>query len=144
MPTAAPVLQPDGMKVVNYATYTPIQEKVAAWVAALPRDAVLKLLDEHEVVASAVNSSRDIVQDPHFLARTLVPITGSEILGPALVPGPVLHLDGYPGPAYDGVPGIGEHTAGILTELLGLGPAELGELAGQNVISKPDGPNGPA
>jgi crotonobetainyl-CoA:carnitine CoA-transferase CaiB-like acyl-CoA transferase len=114
-----------------------IQEKVAGWVAGLPRSAALKLLDEHEVVASAVNSSRDIVQDPHFLLRTLLPITGSEILGPALVPGPVLHLDGYSGPAYHGVPGIGEHTAAVLGELLEIGPAELGDLAGQGVISGP-------
>jgi crotonobetainyl-CoA:carnitine CoA-transferase CaiB-like acyl-CoA transferase len=121
-----------------------IQEKVAAWVAALPRDAALKLLDEHEVVASAVNSSLDIVQDPHFMARTLLPITGSDILGPALVPGPVLHLDGYSGPGYHGVPGIGEHTAAILGELLEIGPAELGDLADHGVISGPDGQNGPA
>lgn len=114
-----------------------IQEKVAGWVAGLSRGAALKLLDEHEVVASAVNSSRDIVQDPHFLERTLLPITGSEILGSALVPGPVLHLDGYRGPAYHGVPGIGEHTAAVLGELLEIGPAELGDLAGQGVISGP-------
>jgi crotonobetainyl-CoA:carnitine CoA-transferase CaiB-like acyl-CoA transferase len=112
-----------------------IQEKVAAWVAGLSRDAALKLLDEHEVVASAVNNSRDIVQDPHFMVRTLLPITGSEVLGQALVPGPVLHLDGYPGPVYDGVPGVGEHTAAVLGELLDIGPAELGDLAGQGVIS---------
>jgi len=121
-----------------------IQEKVAGWVAALPRDAALKLLDEHEVVASAVNNSRDIVQDPHFMLRTLLPITGSDVLGQALVPGPVLHLDGYPGPSYDGVPGIGEHTAAVLADLLEIGPAELADLAGQGVISGPDGPNGPA
>ena len=116
-----------------------IQEKVSAWVAGLPRDAALKLLDEHEVVASAVNNSRDIVQDPHFMLRTLLPITGSEVLGQALVPGPVLHLDGYPGPGYHGVPGIGEHTAAVLGELLDIGPAELGDLAGQGVISGPGG-----
>jgi crotonobetainyl-CoA:carnitine CoA-transferase CaiB-like acyl-CoA transferase len=121
-----------------------IQEKVAAWVASMPRDAALKLLDEHEVVASAVNNSRDIVQDPHFMLRTLLPITGSEILGHALVPGPVLHLDGYPGPGYHSVPGIGEHTAAVLTDLLEIGPAELADLTGQGVISGPDGPNGPA
>jgi crotonobetainyl-CoA:carnitine CoA-transferase CaiB-like acyl-CoA transferase len=109
----------------------------------MPRDAALKLLDEHEVVASAVNNSRDIVQDPHFMLRTLLPITGSEVLGHALVPGPVLHLDGYPGPGYHSVPGIGEHTAAVLTDLLEIGPAELADLAGQGVISGPDGPNGP-
>ena len=86
----------------------------------------------------SVNVSGRQLDDPQFPDHVLGAVAVSGL------PGPVLHLDGYPGPAYDGVPGIGEHTAGILTELLGLGPAELGELAGQNVISKPDGPNGPA
>ena len=30
MHQAVPVVQPDGMKVVNYATYTPVREKVVA------------------------------------------------------------------------------------------------------------------
>jgi crotonobetainyl-CoA:carnitine CoA-transferase CaiB-like acyl-CoA transferase len=81
-----------------------------------------------------VNDARDIVADPHFLERTLVDVTGSDVLGPALMPGPVLHLASYPGPGYDGVPGIGEHTRPVLTQALGLAPGELDALAGRGVI----------
>jgi crotonobetainyl-CoA:carnitine CoA-transferase CaiB-like acyl-CoA transferase len=50
------------------------------------------------------------------------------------MPGPVLHLSGYPGPRYDGVPGIGEHTRAALAESLAMSSAELDDLARQQVI----------
>jgi len=111
-----------------------IQEIVTGWVATRSRADVLKILDEFEVVSAPVNDSRDIANDPHFLERTLVQLTGNETLGPAIMPGPVLHMTSYPGPVYDGVPGIGEHTTAVLTDALGLPPAELAELASRRVI----------
>lgn len=118
-----------------------IQQVVATWVAARPRDEVLRVLAEFEVVASAVNDARDIVADPHFRERTLVELTGSAILGSLCVPGPVLHVGGYDGPSYHGVPAVGEHTAGYLGEMLGLGPAEIACLTERRVVSAP--PVGP-
>jgi crotonobetainyl-CoA:carnitine CoA-transferase CaiB-like acyl-CoA transferase len=111
-----------------------IQREVSTWVAARPRAEILKILDEFEVVSASVNDARDIVADPHFQERTLVDVTGSDVLGPALMPGPVLHLASYPGPGYDGVPGIGEHTRPVLTQALGLTRGELDVLAGRGVI----------
>ena len=111
-----------------------IQEIVTDWVGTMPRADVLKILDEFEVVSAPVNDSRDIASDPHFLTRTLVQLTGNETLGPAVMPGPVLHMASYPGPAYDGVPQIGEHTTAVLAAALKLTPAELDELAGRGVI----------
>jgi crotonobetainyl-CoA:carnitine CoA-transferase CaiB-like acyl-CoA transferase len=52
----------------------------------------------------------------------------------ALVPGPVLRMASYDGPLYDGVPGIGEHTASDLAELLGMSDEELAELDRAGVI----------
>lgn len=43
-------------------------------------------------------------------------------------------MDSYDGPVYDGVPGIGEHTAAVLPELLGLSSAELGTLGDAGVV----------
>lgn len=111
-----------------------LQEIVVAWVRARPRDETLRILDEHEVVAAAVNDSSDIVQDPHFLERTLVDLAGT-VLGPALTPGPVLHVRDYDGPTYDGVPSVGEHTRSVLTELLGTTEEELAELGAAGVVS---------
>jgi formyl-CoA transferase len=111
-----------------------IQHLVSSWVAARPRAEVLKILDEFEVVSAAVNDARDIVADPHFRDRTLVELTGSDVLGSVLMPGPVLHLASSAGPSYDGVPEIGEHTRTVLTEMLQLTPAELDGLSGRGII----------
>ena len=66
-------------------------------------------------------------QDPHFLERTLVELTGGDGLGGVLMPGPVLHLQAsYDGPSYDGVPAIGEHTEQVLAALLDDRPGRAG------------------
>jgi crotonobetainyl-CoA:carnitine CoA-transferase CaiB-like acyl-CoA transferase len=98
-----------------------LQLMVRTWVGARPRAEALSILDEFEVVCSQVNDASDIVEDPHFQERTLVELTGSDVLGKVLMPGPVLHVASYAGPTYDGVPAIGEHTAEVLDELLGVG-----------------------
>ncbi|MBK1787338.1 CaiB/BaiF CoA transferase family protein [Prauserella cavernicola] len=89
-----------------------VQQEVRDWVRSLDRDAALAVLEEYEVVSAPVNDAADIVADPHFRERTLVGLGGGLVM-----PGPILHLDGYAGPAYDGVPGVGEHTAEVFAEL---------------------------
>ncbi|WZH52433.1 MAG: CoA transferase [Nocardioides alkalitolerans] len=110
-----------------------LQEIVKAWVGERPRAEILADLDKFEVVCSQVNDASDIVEDPHFLDRTLVELTGSEALGRVLTPGPVLHVGSYAGPTYDGVPGIGEHTGAVLREVLGLDGAEVDRLVAAGV-----------
>ena len=70
-----------------------LQALVKGWVAERPRDEILKVLDEYEVVCSQVNDASDIVEDPHFKERTLVELTGVEALGRVLMPGPVLKFE---------------------------------------------------
>ena len=120
--------------VARMANNDAIQEIVRAWVGARSRAEALKILEAAEVVCAPVNDARDIAADPHFLERTLVRLTGSEVLGPVLMPGPVLHLAGYAGPVYDGVPGIGQHTSQVLAEALGLSTGDLDDLAGRGII----------
>ena len=136
--------QPDLIKDPRFATNAArlannelVQKQVADWVGSLPRDQVLAVLEEHEVVSSPVNDASDIVVDPHFLERTLVQITGNEKLKSVLMPGPVLHMSSYAGPEYHGVPEIGEHTHTVLAEEFEFSEAELAELADQGVISAP-------
>lgn len=112
-----------------------VQKMVIDWCATMPRAEVLATLEKFEVVSAAVNDASDVVQDPHFLERTLVEITGNDVLGKVLMPGPVLHMKSYDGPVYDGVPGIGEHTADILTAELSLSAEELADLAGRGIVT---------
>ena len=136
--------QPDLIKDPRFATNAArlannelVQKQVADWVGSLPRDQVLAVLEEHEVVSSPVNDASDIVADPHFLERTLVPITGNETLKSVLMPGPVLHMASYSGPEYRGVPSVGEHTHAVLAEEFRFSETELTQLADSGVISAP-------
>lgn len=110
-----------------------LQEIVIDWVRQRPRDETLAILQRYEVVAAAVNDASDIVADPHFVERTLRPLTDS-LLGAAQVPGPVLHVTGFDGPAYDGVPRIGEHTGSVLAEA-GVDEATRARLVADGVVS---------
>src|SRR5690606_10191975 len=136
--------QPDLIRDPRFATNAArlanselVQKQVADWVGSLPRDQVLAVLEEHEVVSSPVNDASDIVADPHFLERTLVPITGNETLKSVLMPGPVLHMASYSGPEYCGVPSVGEHTHAVLAEEFRFSETELTQLADSGVISAP-------
>lgn len=120
--------------VARMAHNEELQGYVADWVRARPRDAVLADLEAYEVVAAPVNDARDIVEDPHFLERTLVQLAGTVLGGGALVPGPILHLDSSPDPRYEGVPRVGEHTEPVLGELLGLSGPELAALGEDAVV----------
>lgn len=131
-----PDLQTDERYSTNaarMANNAALQEIVIDWVKQRPRDEVLAILDKFEVVAAAVNDSSDIVADAHFAERTLTALTGSP-LGDALVPGPILHVAGYDGPTYEGVPDVGEHTAEVL-DAAGIGAAELAKLMADGVVS---------
>ncbi len=113
-----------------------IQAIVIDWVASMPRDEVLAVLEKHEVVCAAVNDARDVVADAHFRERTLVELTGNDVLGRVLMPGPVLHLRDYDGPRYDGVPLIGEHSYAILSDWTGLSESEFDALQAAGVLSQ--------
>lgn len=111
-----------------------LQAIVIEWVKQRPRDEVLAILDQHEVVSAAVNDSADIVADLHFAERTLTRLANTALGAEALVPGPILHVNGYDGPSYDGVPAVGEHTAEVLADI-GVPADEIARFAASGVIN---------
>lgn len=113
-----------------------VQQVVRDWVGSMPRDEVLRILEDAEVVAAAINDASDIVGDPHFQQRTLVDLV-DPVLGRGTVPGPIVHLEGTAAPEYVAVPRVGEHTAEVLAELAGLGQEELAALAADGVVAIP-------
>jgi crotonobetainyl-CoA:carnitine CoA-transferase CaiB-like acyl-CoA transferase len=112
-----------------------LQAIVIDWIKGRRRDEALAILEKFEVVAAAVNDASDIAHDPHFVDRTLRSITNT-VFGDTLVPGPVLHMDGYDGPEYDGFPEIGQDTEAVLTEVLGMDIEEINSLRAERVVSQ--------
>ena len=135
--------RPDIIKDPRYATNAArmehnedMQKIVSEWVATQPRTEILAILESHDVVAAGVNDARDVTEDPHFSERTLVDLTGSDLLGKVKMPGPILHVSSYSGPEYAGVPAIGQHTKEVLQDFLGFDDARIQSLAQSGVISR--------
>ncbi len=135
--------RPDIIKDPRYATNAArmehnedMQKIVSEWVQTQPRTDILAILESHDVVAAGVNDARDVTEDPHFSERTLVDLTGSDLLGKVKMPGPILHVSSYSGPEYAGVPEIGQHTKEVLQDFLGFDDAQIQSLAQSGVISR--------
>ena len=135
--------RPDIIKDPRYATNAArmehnedMQKIVSEWVQTQPRKEILAILESHNVVAAGVNDARDVTEDPHFSERTLVDLTGSDLLGKVKMPGPILHVSSYSGPEYDGVPEIGQHTKEVLRDFLGFDEDRIQSLAQSGVISR--------
>jgi crotonobetainyl-CoA:carnitine CoA-transferase CaiB-like acyl-CoA transferase len=134
--------RPDIIEDPRYATNAArmehnedMQRIVAEWVGRESRERILGILDSYDVVAAAVNDAKDITEDPHFIERTLVDLTGSDILGAIKMPGPILHVSSYSGPEYIGVPEIGQHTSEVLSGLLGYTEDRIASLTSEGVIT---------
>jgi len=135
--------RPDIIKDPRYATNAArmehnedMQKIVSEWVQTQPRTDILAILESHNVVAAGVNDARDVTEDPHFSERTLVDLTGSDLLGKVKMPGPILHVSSYSGPEYAGVPEIGQHTKEVLRDFLGFDEDRIQFLAQSGVISR--------
>jgi crotonobetainyl-CoA:carnitine CoA-transferase CaiB-like acyl-CoA transferase len=98
-----------------------IDAALAAWLAPLPAAAAAADLRRAGVPAAALADALDLVADPHLQARGFWQRHGVGVL-----PGLPWHASF--GRADGPAPGLGEHTEAVLSEMLGLSPAEIGAL----------------
>jgi CoA:oxalate CoA-transferase len=102
-----------------------LDREIGAWMAPQNVDEVLAILERHSIPAGPVLDIPSLVTDPQFLAnRTIVNV---EYPGLGRVPllAPPLHLAGDGNPRRGRPPRLGEHTAEVLSEWLGLNADEV-------------------
>jgi formyl-CoA transferase len=111
---------------------------VEAWAADKSKLDACRLLTAAGVAAGPCYDAADVIADPQVAARhMLVEIPRTDgVPDPVLVPGNPVKLSGVAEGPDRRPPWLGEHTADVLTELLGLEASELAELAGAGVISR--------
>ena len=107
---------------------------VTEWVGSMDRSEVLDKCLAEEVPAGKVNSIADIFVDEHFLARGNLARIPAGALGEVIVPGVIPSLSATPGQIRHLGPALGNATAEVLTELLGITAAELARLRAQHVV----------
>jgi crotonobetainyl-CoA:carnitine CoA-transferase CaiB-like acyl-CoA transferase len=103
----------------------------------LTSEEALRRLEEHDVPCAPVRTAEQVLNDRQFWDRgTLLPMRhgGMEEPVKGVVSGFPVLFSGGELPELSGAPTLGMHNQEIFTKLLGLGEAELEELAKQGVV----------
>jgi formyl-CoA transferase len=115
-----------------------IRPAVDAWASQRTKLEAAAELTAAGVVAGPSNHANDVITDPHVAARHMLvemPRTDG-VDEPVLVPGNPVKLSKMSEGPETRVPWVGEHTAAVLTDELGLDEARLTELRAAGVITE--------
>lgn len=107
---------------------------IAEWTEKHDRADLLALLDAAAVPAGPINSAREIVSDPHFLAREMIVKVTDSVLGEVIMQGAVPKFSETPAGVGWAGPRLGEHNQEVYSGLLGMTPEELEELSQKRII----------
>jgi crotonobetainyl-CoA:carnitine CoA-transferase CaiB-like acyl-CoA transferase len=106
-----------------------IESDVAAWAGQRTRDEVVRCLRSNDLRVYPVNSMADLFEDPQLAARGFWKRVEHPVMGPLRVESPPAVLRTTPPLQERAAPLMGAHTAGVLSEILGLTPEQIDELA---------------
>jgi crotonobetainyl-CoA:carnitine CoA-transferase CaiB-like acyl-CoA transferase len=114
-----------------------IRPAVDTWAGKRTKLEAARELTEAGVVAGPSNHASDVITDPHVAARHMLvemPRT-DDVAEPVLVPGNPVKLSKVSEGPETRVPWVGEHTAAVLRDELGLDETELAGLRDRDVIA---------
>jgi crotonobetainyl-CoA:carnitine CoA-transferase CaiB-like acyl-CoA transferase len=108
---------------------------VGAWTVERSPLEAAAALQAAGVAAAPVEDGRDLVEgDEHLRARGFYVPLEHPAAGAMLHEGVAVRLSGTPGGVFTPAPRLGEHTAEVLGELLGMPQAEIDELVSAGVL----------
>ncbi len=108
---------------------------IEEWTMTLTADECLAILEEKGVPAGKIYSAKEIVEDPHYLAREMIVRVMHPVLGEFPMPGIVPKLSRTPGRIREpGAEVMGKHNEEVYGQLLGYGPDVLAQLKQENII----------
>ena len=109
---------------------------LVAVIAEQDAETLAAHLQEHGIPAYPVRDGRDLVErDPQLAAGGFYVELDHPLAGRVAHEGVVAHLCDTPGSLWEPAPLLGQHTDELLTELLGLTPAELAALHNEGVLT---------
>jgi formyl-CoA transferase len=106
---------------------------VREWTSARSKQEVMAALGKAGVPCGAVLDTGEILDDPHLNARGQVHTIEHPTRGRIRLPGCPVRLSASEAPTSP-PPLAGEHTAEVLTEVLGLSPGDVARLRGEGVL----------
>ena len=111
-----------------------LDKLIARFTATWDADELLAHLEAHGVPAGRIYRPRDMVADPHFVAREAIVEVDDERFGAFPMQNVFPRLSRTPGTVRWTGPRLGQHTEQVLTEVLGLGAAEIADLRAAGAI----------
>lgn len=111
-----------------------VDEIVADWTRTRRRDEVVDELTRAGVPCAPVRELEEVVEDPHLRARGMLREVEVPGMGVLPLPHSPLRFEGVDVPLRP-APGLGEHTAEVLTEWVGMDANGIERLREEGVIS---------
>jgi formyl-CoA transferase len=112
---------------------TELDERIAAWTRTLTSADLLARLEAHGVPFGKVYTAPDMLADPQFAAREAIVTVDHPVFGPVRMQNVFPKLSETPGEVRWPGPMLGEHTAAVLGERLGLTADKLAALKSAGV-----------
>jgi crotonobetainyl-CoA:carnitine CoA-transferase CaiB-like acyl-CoA transferase len=114
--------------------YEAIDAIFGEWIGGRAADEVLRVLNEAGAAIAPVYDVQDVFEDPHFIARENITSVPDAELGTVRMQNVAGRLSRTPARIEHAGPRLGEHTAAVYREWLGLADRDLEELRREGVI----------
>jgi len=111
-----------------------LDRTIADWSRTIDSEELLAVLEQHGVPAGRTYTARDMLHDPHYLAREMVlratTVQGWDVPMNGIVP----KFAATPGVVRHPGPTLGEHTDAVLREVAGLSDDEIRDLRAAGLL----------
>jgi formyl-CoA transferase len=107
---------------------------ISAWSSTHESGPLLDILHEAGVPAGLIYRAKDMLEDPHFMARESIIRLKHDVLGDFPMQGVFPKLSETPGSVRTLGPKLGEHNADVYRDLLGLSDDEVAALRTDAII----------
>jgi succinyl-CoA--D-citramalate CoA-transferase len=111
-----------------------LDDLIGEWTVGLMVAELQPLMDEYGVPAGQIYTAREMLADPHFIARRAIVDVPDPDLGQVTMQNVFPYLSATPGGVDWTGPALGQHNAEILGGLLGMAEDEIAALRDQKVI----------
>jgi formyl-CoA transferase len=113
---------------------TALDERIGAWSKRFTSVDLLALLEQHGVPCGRVFRAPEMLDDPQYAARGSIVTVDHPVFGPIRMQNAFPKLSETPGAVRWPGPELGEHTAAVLAEKLGLSDEKLDALKAAGIV----------
>lgn len=123
-----------GDVVLRHRNAEALDQEIEAWMGSRTVEEVVAILERHSIPSGPVLDIPSLARDPQFLANQTVVNVEYPGLGSLPLLAPPLHLAAGGRPQRGRPPRLGEHTAEVLSEWLGLKVDEIDRLRAAGAV----------